>query len=433
MCSSIRTPSFFDKLVHRAPAPVWMAFIKAISCLPPDDCAMVAAVCISVPRKASLKNDRLISAAIILIIGCAVVAYFIRPRQPLLQLVTPQQELPTYQANYPGDPSLANRVLKSYELAFILVRTPYMTTNLTALEAVREWARENFQTHPDFLHPVSLPAPAENHDTVFGALGYNIFAAPRYWLETQVGELVRGQIASFHKRSAFQSFQACYFDMFGKDSEAANLLARYESDRAKQAVDVVLWTLIWWIALTIAAARLVSNRKRDFFDVLRSNTAAVWMLLAVAYLSQAWFSGQSAALISTMAASAFAFYLYRPFMLVSHQEARQQLVRIRLAPCWIATAAWFTFTCLSVQLLTWIRTGIPAAPDPISLFIASLSGNFLHDPVHAKRLITGSVAVTWLLVTAWALLQRYKDQPYAPEPDTNFETLDKAMTFSRLQ
>jgi hypothetical protein len=380
-----------------------------------------------------LKNDRLISAAIILIIGCAVVSYFIRPKQPLLELVKPEQELSSYQPKYPGDPSLSNRVLKSYELAFILVRTPYMQTNLTALEAVREWARDNFQSHPDFLHPVSLPAPAEDHDTVFGALGYNIFAAPRYWLEAQIGELLRGQIAAFHKTSAFQSFQTCYFDMFGKDSEAANLLARYESDRAKQAVDVVLWTLIWWIGLTIAAARLLNNRKRDFFDALRSNTAAVWTLLAVAYLTQAWFGGQASALVSTIVASAFAFYLHRPFMLVSHQEARQQVVRIRLAPCWIATAAWFTFTCLSVQLLTWIRTGIPAVPDPVSLFVASLSGNFLHDPVQAKRFITGSIAGSWLLVTAWALLQRYKDQPYAPLPDTSFETLDKAMTFTRLQ
>jgi hypothetical protein len=379
-----------------------------------------------------LKSDRLLVVAMTLILGFGLASFFLHPKQSQQELVTPQQELDTYQARYPGDPGLANRLLKSYELAFILVRSPYVNNNLNALEAIREWAREQFQLHPDFLHPVALSAPSEKRDTVFGALGYSLFAAPKYWMEEQVGQLMRLQIAAFHQTGAYRSFNNSFFSMFGKDADAASLLARYETDRAKQAITVVLWSLIWFAAALAGIRTLIANRGRDFFDALRRTTAAAWALLSLSYLSQTWATGHAADLLSTLLSAGISLFVYRPFLLVSHHEAKQQLVRIRLAPCWIATAAWFTFTCICVQILTWMHTGIQAAPDPVSLFLSSLTGNFLHDPIYGKRIVTDIIAGTWIICSLWALRQRHNDQPFATEPDANFETLNESIAYDHI-
>lgn len=361
----------------------------------------------------------------IAIVGAFLIAYFARPRQPHYEFVTPQQELPSYHARYPGDMTLANRVLKSYDLAFILVQSPYLSTNVTALESVREWARDQFQAHPDFLHPVSLADAPNNHDTVFGALAGNIFALPHNWIDGVIAGCMRKQIAHFHSSGAFHSFNKAFLDVFGSDADSAALLARYESDRARHAIDVVAWALVWLAGTIAGGAMLIVNRKTDFFRSLRFVTAGAWSLLALAYFAQSWNSGHAAALISAALACAFAIYLLRPILFLSHSEVKQQLVHIRLAPCWIAVAAWFTFTCLAVQILTWIRSGIPASPDPVSLLIAGISGNFIHDAVQEKHAISTVVACLWSLITVWAVLQRSKDQPYS-EPDDSFATLDRA-------
>jgi hypothetical protein len=365
--------------------------------------------------------------------GLGLATFFVHPKESQLDLVTPQQELSTYQAPYPGDPGLSNRLLKSYELAFILVRSPYISNNISALEAVREWAREQFQSHPDFLHPVALGAPAEKNDTVFGALSYNLTAVPRYWLQEQIEQLMRAQIATFHQTGAYHSFNNTFFSVFGKDADAASLLARYESDRAKQAVSAVYWSLLWFVLAIGGACTLIANRGKDIFNSLRKLTATAWALLSVAYLSQTWITGHAADLLSMLISAGISVFLFWPLLLVSHHEAKQQLVRIRLAPCWIATAAWFTFTCLAVQILTWIHTGIQAAPDPVSLFLSSLTGNFLHDPVAGKRIVVDIVAGLWIVCSFWALSQRHKDQPYNPEPDANFETLNESIAFDRIR
>jgi hypothetical protein len=380
-----------------------------------------------------VKNDRLITIAAAIVLVFGVMSYFARPKEPPLQLVTPQQELPTYRPTYPGDMSLHDRVLKSYELAFILVRTPYLSTNVNALESIRQWARVQFQAHPDFLHPINLPGPSGNRDTVFGALGYNVFASPLFWLQAQTGELLRWQIARFHETSAYRSFNSSFFDMFGKDADAATLLSRYESERAKEAIDVLFWAAFWLIGAIAGVYKFCVAQRADIFDNIRKLTAGAWAMLAVSYLSQSWETGQAASLISMLAATAIATYLYRPFMLVSHHEAKQQLVRIRLAPCWISMAAWFTVTCLCVQLLTWTRSGIGATADPVTLFLASFTGNFLHDAAQDKRIINACIAMLWLSFTAWALLQRHKDQPYSAEPDDNFKTLERTVTFDRVR
>src|SRR5262250_2873625 len=152
-----------------------------------------------VQRKAAY----LLIAVIALVV---ILAYFGRPRPPLLEIVTPRQELPNFQEHYPGDSGLADRVAKSYGLALVLFQSPYTEKNLIALESLRSWARERFQKQPDFLHPFSLEPSDEPRETVVESFFYNLFASPLYWLEERVGDLLKVQVANFHQTRAYASF-----------------------------------------------------------------------------------------------------------------------------------------------------------------------------------------------------------------------------------
>lgn len=380
-----------------------------------------------------VRFDKVVALAIGLIVGCSLLAYFVKPKAPLLELVNPRQEMPNYAAHYPGDENLSNRIMKSYALAMILVQSPYIQTNLSALESVRSWAREEFQQHPDFLHPVSLPVPKENNDTVFGALGYNLFGCVNYFLEEQVGNVLSLRIAAFHNTEAYQSFRAAYFDTFGVDADAAALLAKYQSECAKKAVNVVLWTAIWLGFIVTSVVFFVRERRTEGFETLRRITASVWTMLAFTYFMQAWNSGHAASIISTALAGFISFYLFRPFVIASHEEAPRQLVFIHLAHKWIAVATWATVSCLFIQVLTWIRTGLPGTPDPITQLLACATGNFLHDPVQGKKVITGFIAVTWLLLSGWTVMQRNRNEAFGDElEDSEIETLKAPASFERL-
>jgi hypothetical protein len=368
-------------------------------------------------------GKRLVGLAVAVLIACSVLAYFVKPKPPLLSLVSPQQELENYQAKYPGDTSLANRIINSYALAMILVQSPYTQTNVNSLENVRSWARENFQKQGDFLHPTTLPVTREVHDTVFGALGYNLFSNIHYFLQEQVGELLRFQIAAFHDTDAYKSFNVAFFDTFGRDADAATLLARYQSDRAKMAVDTVLWALLWLGAAVGFACSLVRRGASTRFNKLRLVIANIWLILGVQYFIGAWGTNEVSSLISAFVAGGIGLYLLKPVAIISHQESPSQITRIHMDRKWIALGAWVTCTFLAVQILTWIRAGMPDAPDPITLLISSITGDFLHDPVQAKRMISTLVGGSWLVVGIWTVWQFFKDEPLQMESDSKIESL----------
>jgi hypothetical protein len=333
---------------------------------------------------------------------------------PILELVSPIQELPDYAAPYPGDTSLADRVAKSYALALILVHSPYTQNNANSLESLRSWARENFQRQPDFLHPSSLVMLRRSGDTVFGALGYNLFAQVHYWLQEMVGELLKFQIARFHDTTAYATFNVAYFDIFGKDAEAATLLARYQSDRAKTAIDVVLWSIAWLGAVIWSVFHLCKTSPVLRHERLQRVLAVGWTLISTEYFLAAWTNNDFESGVSSLLGLAIALFLFRPTILSDNHFQRRQLVQIKLGRKWVCVTAWITFTLLAVQILTWIRSGLPNSPDPVTLLLCSLNGNFIHDPVHAKRLIMQLLGVAWLLVTGWTLRVYLSDQPQRP-------------------
>lgn len=361
--------------------------------------------------------------------GCCLFAFFAKPKAPLYDFVTPKDELPTYEARYPGDTTLSDRVIKSYALAMILVQSPYTQNHVTSLEMIRQWAREQFQLHPDFLHPVSLNIVDHRRDTVFGAAGYNFLAPAKFWLEDRASQLLKMQMANFHSTSAFHSFSQAYFDFFGKDSDTATLLSRYESDRAKQSVNVILWAAAWAAGTAYAITLLIKRRRTDFFGTLQKSVAAAWLLLGTQYVFLTWEDGQSTTLLAAMASITIAAYLYRPFIVASHQEGGQQAFFVKLAPRWIALATWLTLSMFAVQISTWVRSGLPNGNDPVTLLLCGFSGNFVHDPLAGKRLITEIVFTAWIAVSLWGWRQRDKNDAPGAVEEAGLQSLERSVDF----
>lgn len=368
--------------------------------------------------------QKFIAATVATTITCWLLTFFVKPHPEQVEFVSPRHELPNYTAQYPGDTKLSDRIVKSYDLALILVQTPYMQKNFNALECVRRWARENFAEHPDFLHPAVLPIATTNHDTIFGAFGYNLFSVFHDYANHLASLAVKSRVESFHQSDAYQSFRSAFFDFFGWDAEAANLLARYQNDRAKIGADVLLWAAAWVAAGIAGIAYIYRNRKTAYFDALRKVTATTWALLATAYFIQMWQTEKASSLVSMLFSAATAAYLFFPFAIIRHKDIPARIARIRFTPNLTSLASWLTISFLAIQVLTWIRHSAPGATDPVTMLIGSISGNFIHDPARSKRLITFATAAFWLAFSFWTSRQRTKT--YEPEADieSRFEELD---------
>ncbi len=363
-----------------------------------------------ITRGVLLRNRKnIVLAAIVALLLASVLSYFVKPRAPLTELVNPAQELPGFEAVFPGGNDLSKRVIDSFGLAIVLIGSPYTETNVRSLENVRSWAQSRFQAAPDFLHPVSIKPEIEPNDTIAGALCYNLFAGVRYSLETATGELLRGRIAEFHKKPAYKSFAASFFEIYGKDSEAATLLARYQSDKAKEAIDVILWTAAWLGSVACGAAYLLFSPRQQRFERIRHCLVYCWGLAALAYGSAAWMNNSIPSLVSALMATGLALYFLNPFLLLTRQDSSLKIYFIQLSSRWIAFSVWATFTLMAITVLTWIRAGVPDAADPVTLFLSGLSGNFLHDPVEGKRIVARLIAICWLTVSVWAFFQKDRD------------------------
>jgi hypothetical protein len=380
-----------------------------------------------------LTPQKVIVLTIVTTVVCAVLTYFVKAKPVNLEFVTPQSVLPNYTATYPGDTKLSDRIVKSYDLAMILVQSPYMQKNYNALESIRRWARERFEQQPDFLHPTVLPVKETNRDTVFGAFGHNLFAQVHAYAQELVGHVVRARMQSWHDTYAYQTFSRAFFDLFGWDAEAALMLARYENDRARLGVDALLWAIAWTAGIVTGAVYLFRNRKKDFFRAVRMVTAGTWVALALAYLLQAWDTERASSVMSALFAIVTATYLYVPVAFVQHEEAGRKLAKIVFTPNWSALASWLTVSFLAIQVLTWIRHSMPGDAEPITMLIGSITGNFVHDPVHSKRLITGITAGVWLAFTFWAWRQRNKTYEPQPDVETRFNELDAVAPLARIR
>jgi len=366
----------------------------------------------------------LLAAAVVL---AAALAYFHRPKAPLLELVSPRQELPDYTERYPGDTSLSERVAKSYGIAMVLMQSPYTDRNVIALESVRSWAQSRFRQQPDFLHPVALEPATEPRQTIVDALFYNLFSPVRHVAETAVGEFLRARIAEFHETPAYASFRTAYFELFGFDGEAATLIARYQTERAKLAVPVILWALAWAAAVLAGVLALIRSRSR--FDTLQSVLSCGWLLLSASYLLESWLCNQIPYLVASCLSALVGLYLRYP--LAVRVEADSGALRIQpvsIGSNWLAAIFWVSLSLIAIQFFTWIRTGAPNDPDPVTLMISSVTGNFLQDPVRGKRYIMNTIGAIWLVMSIWTLTQLKGDARSARKVEEELASLQGPAT-----
>ncbi len=368
-------------------------------------------------------KNSLVTATVLMVSLCCVLSYFVKPKAPALELVSPKQELPNFSAKYPGDTTLANRVMKSYGLAMILVQSPYTQRNVISIENVRSWARDRFQAHPDFLHPVSIGGRTEKNDTVFGAIGYNLFAGLHYWLQERAGEVLSWRIKQFHGSYAYQSFNLAFFDLFGRDAETATLLARYQTERGRLAVNVVLWSAVWLLYGVAACVWLTAPSRLRRWERWRLVLGGVWLIAATSYFVAAWMNNELSTFLAAVGSLTAALYTLFPTIIARHKEAEPSLVRIEMTPAGIAFATWITISLLAVQVVTWIRAGHPDFPDPVTLLLSSLTGNFIHDPVNAKRMVLTLIGIPWVVLGWWTISQQRKNKPASQHQDEPFESL----------
>lgn len=328
-------------------------------------------------------------------------SYFAKPHEPNVEIVSYIQELPDPKKDYPKDSGLAERISRSYGLALVLVISEYTQRNAMALDSIRGWARQQFQKDAGFLHNMQFEPMATRHVSIIESVCYNLLAAPSYALQEAALNFVRDQIAAFHTTNAYLRFRSDYFDSFGLDKESALLLARYQSDKARLAVDVLL-SSAFWLAVFIIGAILALRAKPGVRSTRAQRVLAYfWVIMAVYYLCSAWSQNQVVLLISAWVCGWIGFYIRRPLAISLGDDKGLSFKLLTPSRSLVALAYWITFSLIAIQVMTWIKSGTLISPDPITLLISSFSGNFLYDPISAKKTISQVVGIIWIVVSLW--------------------------------
>ncbi len=375
----------------------------------------------------------LVSLVVALVLGTSILSYFAKPKAPIIEIVSAVQELPGVQPSYPGDTVFADKVVKSYNWALVLVKTEFGSANVVALDSLRRWATDNFRKDPHFLHPIIIPVP-EPHLSVFDSAVYNLFAPIKYFLEERTADVLRWRIQEFRKTNAYKSFQVAYYDLFDVDAESATLLARYQSERAKLAINVILCAVYWVIAILTAAFWYARARQGQRSSREQRLLAYGWLCMGAYYFVLAWTTQQVSVLVSAVLALALGFYLRRPVTVSFDQNSGLSFRLIALGPRILALVTWLSISLIAIQGMTWIKSGVLSDPDPITLLVSSFTGNFLHDPTSTKRTILRIIGIVWVIASVWTLrFIRYEasGQREIEEQLDSLDTIERPLVHSR--
>lgn len=357
--------------------------------------------------KYSLRLSSLMVALVAIVCACS---YIFKPRETMRQLVAPEKMIPHTRLEFPKDTSFADSVMKSSSWGVVLLHSEYSNGNANALEAVRSWAAEQFHRDPRFLHPVVLPK-ASNNSTFLNASAYSLFAAPYFALSDIASTWMGGQIEKASAGPQFAAFRDDYVGLFGSGSEAATLLARYQADRARSAVNPVLsacYLLIAGLLMPLGSRRLRALAARWRIGQDGYEAAAVFayfvFALALGYFAQAVIVESTAAWSLTAALVSLIcglFVLFPIRVFVDTQEVL--LLRSNMDDREIKIFGWLFMSVLMVQALTWLKQGQLTEPDPITLIISALTGDFIHEHLVVKRALASGLAVLWSLSFAYIL------------------------------
>jgi len=358
------------------------------------------------------RNWRWGTLIVVLVAVLFGLSYFGRVREPILELVTPAKMLPGGKFGFPGDTAFGERVVKNSPLALILHHSEYSNANANALEAVRSWAASEFHQDPRFLHPVILPKPVAS-STFLNASAYNVLAVPYYVSAQGVGAFLTNRIDAFSKSESFKSFSEDYYELLGKDGEAAVLLARYQSDRAKAAINPFLAIVFFFFAVALSPLftrpikKLALAWRAPFGpEGASAATAFSYFLGCVSafYFSQAVLVESSAAqsILAGIACGVMAVYSLLPVQ-VTVDETEVLTLRHTLSNRRLLVFAWVVVTLFCVQFLTWLKQGVLTDPDPLTLMICGFSGDFLHEPVAVKHFLATAIGLAWSVSFAFML------------------------------
>jgi hypothetical protein len=340
-------------------------------------------------------------ATVLLLAVCFVLAFFVRPHSFDIESAGPPDDyavLPVHSAKVP----LAARISRGNNLALVLTFSEFSRENSTVFIAMREWGTDMFQKDPTFLYATQIGQQYEVPSSIFGSFVYNILFGPRIIAEDQILHVVRKQLHAFHKTPLFDQIRADYYDSFGRDQEAALLLSNYEFDRAKKSVPVLLSALFWLMMICVGIYRAMKVHK-TVSEKIQKSLSGLWLTLSVFYLIETWSQNSVQVLMSSILCGAIGFYLRKPIIasLQTDGSLSFKLVTLGLKPLLLISFA--TLSLVAIHLLTWIKTGSLQNPDPVTLILFAVSGNFFHDPVFAKRVLERTIGVLWLIALAWVL------------------------------
>jgi hypothetical protein len=347
-----------------------------------------------------IQKTHLTYAVIALTVASFLTAYFVKPHAPTQDIVA---------LDYDGKPPafeampLANRVAKSYNLALILTRSAFTPSNATALEALRNWTSKKFAQDANFLHPASLEDEPESNQSVIESYTHSLAASLRFAFEDLVANFLSWRIQDFQNSDSYNSFLVDYYGLFGSDLQAQELLAKYESARARDAIDPILIAIVWTLSIGGVLFYLIRRRSLPLSQRILTVLSTAWLALAFYYTISAWVQNQVSILVSAIICGAIGLFLKKPLR-ATYDEARGLTFRlINLSSPVIMLIAWISISLLFIRVISWIKTGSLVHPDPITLILSGLRGDFLHDPVHAKRNIDRIVGLLWLVFTFWIL------------------------------
>jgi hypothetical protein len=339
-------------------------------------------------------------------------SYFGRAREPILELVSPAKMLPGAKFGFPGSTAFGERVVNQSAFAVILHHSEYSGENANALESVRSWAANEFHQDPRFLHPVILPKPVAS-STFLNASAYNILAVPYYVSTQAIGAFLAARIDSYCQTESFKAFATDYYELLGKDGEAATLLAHYQSERGKAAINPLLSLIYFFLAFVGAPLftrplKQLALRWREPFgsEGASAATAFAYFLgcLATFYFAQAVLEDSTGAQSILAGITCGALALYALFPVQIFVDATEVLtLRHTLSTRRVMVFAWVVASLLCIQFLTWLKQGVLTDPDPLSLLISSFRGDFIHEPMAVKHFLATAIGLTWSASFAFML------------------------------
>jgi len=347
-----------------------------------------------------IRKAHLTYVVIALTVASFLTAYFVKPHAPTQDIVAFDYD--SKPATIQGVP-LSYRIAKSYNLALILTRSAFTPSNATALEALRNWATKKFAVDANFLHPASLEDEPESNQSIIESYTHSIFSSVRFAFEDFVANFLAWRIQDFQNSDSYNAFLVDYFGVFGNDTQAQELLAKYESARARDAVDPILIAVVWTLLSSLGIFYLTQRRAITLSHRIQSLLSAVWLILALYYTISAWAQNQVSILVSAIVCGGIGLFLRRPLK-PSYDESRGLTFQlVNLSSPVITLIAWISISLLLIRVISWIKTGSLVHPDPITLILSGMRGDFIHDPVHLKRNIDRVIGLLWLGFTLWIM------------------------------